>query len=37
MFTDLEKMEKTPQFKQRSKEEKIKERLRNKVNKSNEQ
>ena len=35
MFTDLEKMEKTPQFKQRSKEEKIKERLRNKVNKSN--
>lgn len=35
MFTDIDKLEKTPQFKQRSREEKIKERLRNKVNKSN--
>jgi hypothetical protein len=35
MFTDIDKLEKSPQFKQRSKEEKIKERLRNKVNKSN--
>ena len=35
MFGDLDKIEKNPQFKQKAREEKIKERLRNKVNKSN--
>jgi hypothetical protein len=35
MFTDIDKLDKNPKFTQRSKEEKIKERLRNKVNKSN--
>jgi len=37
MFTDLDSIEKNPKFKQKAKEEKIKERLRNKVlvNKSN--
>lgn len=35
MFGDLDKIEKNPRFKQKSREEKIKERLRNKVNKSN--
>lgn len=35
MFSDLDQIEKNPKFKQKAKEEKIKERLRNKVNKSN--